>query len=103
MTRSVPVASLTAEIVDAMRRFAHVDVIGHVKREDEGRDIAAKMNRVLPMFERVEHQIPPRIFGWRISSRIIAEQVAAARERAFRNCLRERRLPGAGGVELIPR
>lgn len=37
------------------------------------------------------------------NDRIIAEQVAAARERAFRTCLRERRLPGAGGVELLPR
>lgn len=37
------------------------------------------------------------------NDRIIAEQVAAARERAYRTCLRERRLPGAGGVEIPPR
>lgn len=37
------------------------------------------------------------------NDRMIAEQVAMARERAFRGCLRERRLPGAGGVELPPR
>ena len=37
------------------------------------------------------------------NDRIIADQVAMARERAFRTCLRERRLPGAGGVEQLPR
>lgn len=36
------------------------------------------------------------------NDRIIAEQVAATQERAYRTCLRERRLPGAGGIELVP-
>lgn len=36
------------------------------------------------------------------NDRIIGEQVAAARERAFRRCLRERRLPGAGGIDFTP-
>ncbi len=36
------------------------------------------------------------------NDRIVAIDIAATEERAFRNCLRERRLPGAGGVE-IPR
>jgi len=33
------------------------------------------------------------------NDRIVAIDIAAAEERAFRTCLRERRLPGAGGVE----
>ena len=36
------------------------------------------------------------------NDRIVQEQVTAAQERAYRTCLRERRLPGAGGVELLP-
>jgi len=36
------------------------------------------------------------------NDRIVQEQIDTAQERAFRNCLRERRLPGAGGVELLP-
>ena len=37
------------------------------------------------------------------NERILQEDAANARERAFRSCLRERRLPGAGGVEGVPR
>ena len=37
------------------------------------------------------------------NDRIVQEQIDVAQERAFRTCLRERRLPGAGGVELTPR
>lgn len=37
------------------------------------------------------------------NDRIVQEQIDVAQERAFRTCLRERRLPGAGGVELVPR
>ncbi len=36
------------------------------------------------------------------NDRIVQEQIDVAEERAFRTCLRERRLPGAGGVELLP-
>ena len=37
------------------------------------------------------------------NDRIIQQDVAVAEDRAFRNCLRERRLPGAGGVEFQTR
>lgn len=37
------------------------------------------------------------------NDRIVQIDIAAAEERAFRNCLRERRLPGAGGVEAPAR
>ncbi|MBC7430475.1 MAG: hypothetical protein H7345_00255 [Rubritepida sp.] len=37
------------------------------------------------------------------NDRIVQEQIDVAQERAFRTCLRERRLPGGGGVELTPR
>jgi len=37
------------------------------------------------------------------NDRIVQIDIAAAEERAFRTCLRERRLPGAGGVETPAR
>ncbi len=37
------------------------------------------------------------------NDRIIQQDIAVAEDRAFRNCLRERRLPGAGGVEFQTR
>jgi hypothetical protein len=36
------------------------------------------------------------------NDRIIQEDINRATERAFRNCLRVRGLPGAGGVEVPP-
>lgn len=34
------------------------------------------------------------------NDRIIQDDIARVTERAFRNCLRDRGLPGAGGVEM---
>lgn len=36
------------------------------------------------------------------NDRIVQDEINRAEERSFRDCLRERRLPGAGGVEIGP-